>query len=83
MWRKLVRWDKGDQRLLAIISTVENKATSLEDAVTSWKAFQLLEETTTQLWQELDEFIIKPRTDIGGCTLRSFSIIEVGTTFLP
>lgn len=76
-WGNLVYWSKGDKRSLTISTMIKDGHTSLEEAVTAWKAFKELEAVANQLWQNLDESIIKPRIDIRSRPLSSISIIEV------
>ena len=77
VWENLVHWDRGDKKSLTINTAIEGEHTSLEEAVTSWRSFQELEGITNQLWHDLDDFVIKPRTDIQNRRLLSISILKV------
>jgi centromere/kinetochore protein ZW10 len=78
-WGNLVHWSRGDKKSLTIRTVIEDGHTSLEEAVTSWRAFKELEAIANQLWQTLDDSIIKPRIDIRSRPLSSISILEVST----
>ena len=76
VWQNLIHWNKGDKKSLTINVAIEDVRTSLDEAITSWKAFRELNTVAKQLWQDLDNFILKPRTDIQNRALSSISILE-------
>ena len=76
VWQNLIHWNKEDKKILTINVTIEGVGTSLDEAINSWKAFRELDTVAKQLWEDLDNFILKPRTDIQHRTLSSISILE-------
>lgn len=76
IWQNLIHWNKEDKKILTINVTIEGVGTSLDEAITSWKAFRELDTVAKQLWEDLDNFILKPRTDIQHRALSSISILE-------
>jgi centromere/kinetochore protein ZW10 len=76
VWRSLVHWEKGDKNSLTISATIEGEQTNLDEAIISWKAFRELDTIANQLWQDLDDLILKPRTDIKKRSLSSISILQ-------
>lgn len=77
VWGHLVYWNRGAKNSLTISTAIDDIRTNLEEAITSWRAFEELEAIANQLWQNLDDLIIKPRIDIGSRPLSSISIVEV------
>lgn len=76
VWRSLVHWEKGEKKSLTISGTIEGEQTTLDEAIISWKAFRELDAVANQLWQDLDDLILKPRTDIKSRSLSSIQILE-------
>lgn len=81
VWKSLVSWNQGDKKSLTITAAVEGEHTTLDEAITSWKSFRELDTIAQQLWQNLDDFILKPRTDrtdIQNLSFSSVFILKVG-----
>jgi centromere/kinetochore protein ZW10 len=76
VWQNLVYWDEGDKKRLTIRTAIEGEHTNMDDAVISWRAFKELDTVAKQLWQDLDDNILKPRTDIRQRSLRSIQILD-------
>lgn len=76
IWRNLIHWEEGAKKSLTISATIEGEQTSLGEAITSWKAFRELDTIASQLWHNLDELVLKPRTDIKNRSLSSISILQ-------
>lgn len=76
VWKNLVHWDRGDKTCLALSATIEGEPTNMDEAIISWRAFRELDAIATQLWQDLDDYILKPRTDIQRRSLSSIQILK-------
>ncbi|PMD15693.1 centromere/kinetochore protein-like protein zw10 [Hyaloscypha hepaticicola] len=61
VWNKLVQVDR-DQKAIIINKELPNEGTNLDLAIIGLKAFKELEKVANQLWKDLDETIIRPRT---------------------
>jgi centromere/kinetochore protein ZW10 len=79
VWKDLVHWDTGEKTSLSINAAIEGEETNLIEAITSWQAFRELDAVAKQFWQDLDDFILKPRTDIQNLSLYSIHILEVSS----
>ncbi|KAH8754433.1 hypothetical protein BGZ57DRAFT_933673 [Hyaloscypha finlandica] len=63
VWNGLIRVD-FDQRSVTINKDLPDQGTNLDQAVIGLKAFKELETAANKLWMDLDEIIIKPRTNL-------------------
>ena len=83
VWQNLVHWDEVDKKSLTIRATIEGEHTNMDDAIISWRAFRELDTVAKQLWQDLDDNILKPRTifDSGLYSLSRFwmQVSPIGT----
>lgn len=73
IWRTLVNVDVEAQTI-SITESRENEAMSMSDAVIGLQAYKEVDQRMSQLWHDIDNAIVGPRTDI-----RSASIPNVVT----
>ncbi|KAG9244951.1 centromere/kinetochore protein-like protein zw10 [Calycina marina] len=75
-WKKLVLVDPAGR--FTINKSIDREALKLQDAVTVLVSYNELDQTAVRLWEDLDEAIVKPRTEITIAALRAFEIHDNG-----
>ena len=78
VWKFLVYWDSPGLQSLTIRDKNDEWATDMPTAIICWKAFKKLDDTVKTFWDEFDDCILKPRTNIYKRPILSIKVQGVG-----
>lgn len=73
VWKSLVHVDVEGQSI-SVVETKEGETMSLTDAVVGLKAYKEIDQRMAQLWHEVDQAMIGPRTNDANSTLPSIVV---------